>query len=132
MPSQLSALVLLVEDDDLLHPNLEDVLSDAGFEVKLAKNGSEAISLLESQPDAIRGLITDVDLGPGPDGWHVARRGRELNPELPVVYMSGGSAHEWSSHGVPKSILVAKPFALAQIVTAISTLINAADSSPHN
>jgi CheY-like chemotaxis protein len=131
MPTQTSALILLVEDDEFVSPSLEDALSDGGFEVKLAKNGEEALALLESHKAAIRGLVTDINLGKGPDGWEVARHARELIPELPIVYMSGAQTnHEWTSHGVPHSVFVAKPFALAQIVTAISTLINDADSSP--
>jgi hypothetical protein len=38
--------------------------------------------------------------------------------------MSGDSAGDHTSQGVPDSIMVQKPFAAAQIVTAVSTLIN--------
>jgi FixJ family two-component response regulator len=81
------------------------------------------------QPNS--GLVTDIRLGTGPDGWDVARTARERNPELPIVYMTGDSAIAWPSHGVPKSILLQKPIAAAQLVTAISTLLNGVDSSPH-
>ena len=47
---------------------------------------------------------------------------------MPVVYMSGDSSPEWSAKGVPTSLMVAKPFAPAQIITAVSTLLNAADT----
>jgi FixJ family two-component response regulator len=74
-------------------------------------------------------LITDVNL-PGPvTGWDIAHRARELNPGLPVIYMTGGAGHEWSAHGVPESLLVTKPFALAQVVTAVAQLMNAASSA---
>lgn len=99
--------------------------------MRLARTGAEGLALLESLKEVIRGLITDIDLGKGPDGWDVARHARELLPDLPIVYMSGRNGQEWTSHGVPKSVFLTKPFALAQIVTAISTLINAADSTPH-
>ncbi len=120
-------MLLLVEDDVLQRVAIQDFLSDGGFEVKEAANAADGIALLESYKDTIRGLITDINLGDGADGWDVARRGRELIPELPVVYMSGASADDWTSRGVPKSVFVAKPLAPAQIVTAISTLINVAD-----
>ena len=58
----------------------------------------------------------------------MARRARELVPNMPVIYMSGDSSHEWSSKGVPNSLMVAKPFAPAQIITPVSTLLNAADT----
>ena len=59
------------------------------------------------------------------DGWEVARHAREIDPALPVVYMNGGSAEDWGSKGVPNGIVLAKPFAPAQLVTAISQLLNA-------
>src|SRR5580698_6841146 len=101
-------LLLLVEDDEAVLSIVEDALREGGFEPKVASNGSEAIEILASQTSVLRGLITDIDLGAGPDGWTVARRGRELIPTLPVVYMSGASADEWPSKGVPHSTLLAK------------------------
>ena len=69
---------------------------------------------------------TDVNLAPKKlTGWDVARRARELTGDIPIVYMSGASGHEWTSHGVPNSVLIAKPFAIGQIVTAVSQLLNA-------
>jgi DNA-binding response OmpR family regulator len=58
------------------------------------------------------------------DGWAVARTAREIDPEFPVVYMTGAAADQWPVQGVPNSILLAKPFAPAQLVTAISNLLN--------
>lgn len=59
------------------------------------------------------------------DGWEVARHARELTPNFPVVYMSGDSAHEHTVQGVPESVMIQKPFAPAQLVTAMSMLLNA-------
>ena len=58
------------------------------------------------------------------DGWEVARRAREIDPGFPIVYSSGMSAAEWPSKGVPHSIMLEKPFAPAQLVTAIAQLLN--------
>jgi hypothetical protein len=80
----------------------------------------------------LRGLITDINLGDGPDGWEVAKRGRELIPTLPVVYMSGASGQDWPPKGVPHSTLLAKPFAPAQHITAISVLLNTRTSPQSN
>jgi CheY-like chemotaxis protein len=71
-------------------------------------------------------LVTDINLGSGElDGWDVARHAREIEPQFPVVYMSGIEADQWASKGVPNSIMLAKPFAPAQLVTAVSQLLNA-------
>ncbi len=47
---------------------------------------------------------------------------------MPVVYMSGDRSDDWASKGVPHSIMVAKPFAVAQVITAVVTLLNEADT----
>ncbi|WP_066723828.1 response regulator [Sphingomonas pituitosa] len=122
-------LVLLVEDEPMLLINAQDVLEDGGFEVVDASNGEDALRILEADVDKVAGLITDVRLGAGTSGWDVARRARELKPTMPVVYMTAESGEDWSAHGVPKSILVQKPFAPAQLLTAISTLINESATS---
>lgn len=121
-------ILLLVDDEPAILSLLNEVLVEGGFEVLLAHNGAQAMAMLEKDSKGLRGLITDVDLGQGPDGWEVARHARELNHEIPVVYMSGASAHDWASHGVPNSTIVAKPFAPAQIITAISALLNVTDA----
>jgi len=121
-------MVLLVEDDEATRLVIEETLGEGGFKVIVATNGDDALAALQSQNDTLRGLITDINLGSGPDGWAVARKARELCPDLAVVYMSGADGNNWSSQGVPHSTLIAKPFAPAQIITAIASLLNAEDS----
>lgn len=41
---------------------------------------------------------------------------------MAVVYMTGDSAADWASEGVPSSVMVQKPFAMAQLITAVSSL----------
>ena len=60
------------------------------------------------------------------DGWEVAKEARKIDAGLPVIYMTGAAADQWAPHGVPNSILLTKPFAPAQLVTAVSSLLNAA------
>ena len=121
-------IVLVVEDEQLLRELVEPALADAGYSVLLAHNGSEALKYLEereSEQTPLRALVTDVQLGPGPSGWEIAKRARELHPEIPVVYVTGAAAAEWPSKGVPNSLIIQKPFAPAQVVTAVSQLLNA-------
>jgi DNA-binding response OmpR family regulator len=122
-------MVLIVEDDQLIQDLVDEALGEAGFDRAIAKSGEEAVTLLERDREKYRALVTDVNLLGKLDGWEVARRAREINPELPVVYMTGAAANQWASHGVPNSILLNKPFAPAQLVTAVSQLLNAGSAS---
>jgi hypothetical protein len=54
------------------------------------------------------------------------RRVCHLNPPLPVLYVSGDSGAEWSANGVPNSLRLQKPSAIAQLVAAVTTLLNQA------
>ena len=73
-----------------------------------------------------RALVTDINLLGRIDGWEVAKRAREIDPAFPVIYMTAAAADQWASHGVPNSTLLTKPFAPAQLVTAVSQLLNTA------
>jgi DNA-binding response OmpR family regulator len=126
-PETAPVVVLVVEDEFLVQEVVRPALENAGFDVLVAFRGDEAVEILEKDdPGAIRALVTDVDLRTKITGWNVAKRARELHPDIPVVYTTGGTADEWSANGVPNSILLAKPFAPAQVVTAVSQLLNAA------
>jgi DNA-binding response OmpR family regulator len=116
---------LVVEDDQLLQRVVEETLTDGGFDIVIAASGENAVELLDIADGKYRALVTDVNLGRDRmNGWDVARRAREIDSNFPVVYMSGDSAEDWSSRGVPDSIMLSKPFAPAQLVTAVSQIIN--------
>jgi DNA-binding response OmpR family regulator len=121
------AAILVVEDDTSIQAVVEEALSDGGFEIVISSSGEDAAELLGASDAKFRALVTDIDLGRDKlDGWEVARRAREINPTFPIVYMSGSGAEDWASKGVPHSVMIAKPFAPAQLVTAVAQLLNAA------
>ena len=123
MENQL--VILVVEDDQLLQSFVEESLADGGFEIVITSCGENAVELLDASEGKFRALVTDINLGQDKiDGWDVARHAREVDPNFPVVYMSGNDAGDWASKGVPNSIMLAKPFAPAQLVTAVSQLLN--------
>jgi CheY-like chemotaxis protein len=130
-PNPIPILVLLVDDEPMILHLLEDALEEGGYAVASASGSEQAIEMLNRKVDEYRAIVTDINMGRGqPSGWDVAKRARELISDIPIVYMTGDSAGEWTANGVPHSILITKPFAPAQVVTAVSQLINAAGSAP--
>ncbi len=121
-------LILFVDDEPLIFETVKETLEDGGFTVRPEHTADAALQALEECDGQLAGLITDVNLGSKVTGWDIAKRARELRPDLPIVYTSGFAAGDWSAQGVPHSLVVPKPFAPAQIVTAISSLINKAAS----
>jgi CheY-like chemotaxis protein len=121
--SELPA-ILIIEDDRDIQAIVEEALADGGFDSAIADSGEEAVALLRSDEVKYRALVTDINLPGRLDGWDIARVAREIDPAFPIVYMTGAGADDWPSKGVPNSILLNKPFAPAQIVTAVSQLLN--------
>lgn len=122
--------ILIVEDEPLILLDVETGLQEAGFEVVAAHNAAEAIAAFDAEPDRFKALVTDIRLGAGQSGWDLARHLRQAKPTLPVIYISGDSAVHWGAEGVPGSVMISKPFALPQIITALSTLLNAQPPAP--
>ncbi len=116
-------VILVVEDDQEIQSIVEDALTEGGFEPAIAPSGEEAVTLLRGNKGSYRALVADVTLRGRMDGWEVAKQAREIDPEFPIIYMTGAGAGKWPSRGVPNSILLEKPFAPAQVVTAVSQLL---------
>jgi CheY-like chemotaxis protein len=118
-------IVLIVEDDALVQGLVADALTEGGFATAVAPSAEEAVTLLKGKVADYRALVTDIRLTGSMSGWEIAKQAREMDPTFPVVYIKGAAANDWASHGGPNSLLLEKPFAPAQLVTAISQLLNA-------
>jgi CheY-like chemotaxis protein len=122
-------VVLLVEDEPLVLLVAQDALEAGGYTVVPVQLASEALEVLDSRISELSGLVTDIRLPGGPDGWEIARHARELKADIPVVFATADSAADWPVKGVPNSVVVQKPYAGAQLLTALSTLMTTADTN---
>lgn len=113
--------ILVVDDETLVRLAIVEALHDGGYTVIEAADGNAALEQIEGAEE-LRGLVTDVRM-PGASGWEVAHSARERFPLLAIIYVTGDSAHEWSANGVPQSIVLQKPFADAEVVSAMAGLL---------
>jgi len=121
-PERSQVKLLVVDDEDFVRELLRDILEGEHCEVRVAENGSEALSLFrEMEFDAV---FTDVGM-PGMSGWELAREIRQLNTRIPIAVITGwGEAvgsNEQKAAGV--DWVVAKPFTadrVAELVREIS------------
>lgn len=128
--SNPSVCVLIAEDEVMIADLIEATLEDEGLTAKVAHSGQEALTVLKAEPTGFHILITDIRVGPPPDGWAVAHAAREANPAIGVIYITGDSMEEWRANGVPDSVLITKPFVPAQIVAAVMALLNKPAGTP--
>lgn len=117
--------VLVVEDEPSVLLFLEEGLDERGFAVISARNGGEALHILGSGLEDIAVLVADIRIGEGIDGWEIARCARDIDPELPIVYITGDSAGGYEEQGVEDSRLLQKPFTRIELADAINELIAA-------
>ncbi len=82
--------ILVVEDEDLVRVLVEEILTHTGYNVVLAANGEEALSIVADMNQRIELLLTDIIM-PGMNGRDLYLKLRERFPELKVLYMSGYS-----------------------------------------
>jgi DNA-binding response OmpR family regulator len=129
MSATQAVAVLYVEDQPFIRDLVALDFEDAGFEVLTVADGTAALDALKGNVVPFRALITDVNLGDKLDGREIARRARELNRALPVMYVSGASGHEWKARGVPDSIMIVKLFTPAQLLGAITSLLKKASTA---
>ncbi len=113
--------VLLVDDNFVFNLETCEFLQARGFDVEATYNADAAIAAID-RSERLSGLVTDIDLGPGPDGFAVARHARSRYPHLPVVYVSANPDLS-PAQGVDGAVFIFKPLDPALIVVALDRAI---------
>jgi CheY-like chemotaxis protein len=115
MPTDLR--ILIVEDQPLLLLDLADQLLDFGHHAVTAGTARTAARLIDTNIDA---LVTDIELGDGPDGLALARLAAKAHPGLPIVVVSGG-VRPTHAQLPPGAQFLPKPYRVSDILAAIDT-----------
>jgi signal transduction histidine kinase/CheY-like chemotaxis protein len=126
-PASLS--ILVVDDEKEVGSVLNELLSDEGHRVRVAEDGSKAISLLEKyQFDAV---ITDLGMR-GLTGWDVASAAKRVNPKLPVIMLTGwvDSVLGKESERRTVDMVLSKPTKRDELMKAIIQVVSQKGVSP--
>jgi two-component system, cell cycle sensor histidine kinase and response regulator CckA len=112
--------VLLVEDERAVRGVVRRQLERAGYAVREAASGAEALRLVLDGADPIDVVLTDVVM-PEQNGRVLAERIARIRPELRVVFMSGYTDDEIVRRGLltPGAVLLQKPFTPEALAAAI-------------
>ncbi|HEY1887560.1 MAG: response regulator [Roseiarcus sp.] len=124
-PVEISAKILLAEDDNDMRRFLVKALQNAGYDVTSYDNGLSAYNRLREEPFEL--LLTDIVM-PEMDGIELARRATELDPEIKVMFITGFAAVALNSaNAAPKDArILSKPFHLRDLVNEVERLLKAA------
>jgi two-component system, cell cycle sensor histidine kinase and response regulator CckA len=116
--------VLLVEDREAVRVLTERILGDAGYRVRTASDGADALARYDGAGD-FDVLVTDVVM-PGVSGQELADVLRERRPGLPVVFVSGYT----EDHVVEDArrdgatAFVEKPFSADELLHAVRAVLD--------
>ncbi len=118
--------IIVVEDNDSARAVVRRILDQAGFTVSVARDGEEALSLIQKVPGPPDLFLTDVVM-PGMTGPQLLRKVRERWPNLRFLFMSGylgdiAQEHEFD----PTTDLITKPFTPEMLLERIESRMRAA------
>lgn len=116
--------ILVVEDNQALRAAFQDILQAAGYRVISASDGREALDLFHGQNTKVNLLISDIHM-PEMNGFTLAERLRQTDPEIKVLMMSGQRPEE--ADDVPASIPIdgwlQKPIGLRDFTRSVNELL---------
>ncbi|MGR3885492.1 ATP-binding protein [Pseudomonas sp. 1152_12] len=117
--------VLIVEDDPAVRILVCAVLKELGYAFVEAGDADTALPIIESE-QRIDLLISDVGL-PGMNGRQMAEIGRQIRPELKVLFITGYAEHAAVRGGFldPGMQLITKPFTFDLLTAKVREMIQA-------
>lgn len=115
--------VLVVDDEEMVRRLAARMLLQLGYRVLQAKDGQDAIRVLQRAASRINGVLTDLampELGGRGLGETIAR----CWPQIRVLYMSGFPAQRMVNEGAldPSHPFIQKPFTSEQLGRKIQEL----------
>ncbi|WP_434771888.1 ATP-binding protein [Pseudomonas entomophila] len=118
--------VLVVEDNLDIGSFAEQILQDHGYRVSWARNGEEALDLLDNHDAGVSAVFSDVMM-PGMNGLALAKAIRQRHPPLPVILTSGYS-DVIAERGVQGFPFIAKPYSAEQVCALLDKLLAQVDA----
>jgi two-component system, OmpR family, response regulator len=120
--SDRQARVLVVDDEENITFLLDSALRHFGYDVKVARNGREALAEVDAfAPDV---MLLDVMM-PELDGFEVVRRLRLDGKKVPVLFLSAKDATDDKVRGLTLGgdDYVTKPFSLEEVMARVQVIL---------
>ena len=119
------AKILIIDDEKAICNTLKEILSFEKYEVDIANDGAEGVKKAETGNYDL--VLSDIKM-PKMDGIEVLQKLQEMNPDLPVVMISGHGTIETAVDALKKGAYdyISKPPDLNRLLV---TVRNALDRS---
>jgi DNA-binding response OmpR family regulator len=121
----MSKKVLIIDDEETIRKFLRIHLSKAGYEVKEAADGEQA--MVQLKKDRFDVLICDIMM-PKKSGWEVLKEVR-LNPEtreIPVIVLTAKNEDDdmFKGYELGATYYITKPFTKSQLFFGLNTIFD--------
>ncbi|MFN7821396.1 MAG: sigma-54-dependent transcriptional regulator [Bacteroidota bacterium] len=117
------AVILIIDDEKSIRNVLKDILQHEGYQVEEAPDGEQGIKLFSSKSFDL--VLCDIKM-PKIDGMDVLQQIMELNPEVPVIMISGHGTIETAVEAVKKGAFdfISKPPDLNRLLITIRNALD--------
>ena len=115
-----TARLLIVDDDDDVRMVAAAMVEELGYQVESAASGAEALSLAEQEPFAL--MLTDIAM-PGMSGVELARRMREVAPDMKIAFASGYADIQTFGEELASEIVLKKPYRMHEVAARIEAML---------
>lgn len=109
--------VLIVEDEEEILSFVDMLLTDEGYQVKLARNGDEGLQSIRDERPGV--ILLDLTMPGIEPGEFTARVRSEFGPGIPVVILSAGRDLEEKVREIGADDFLAKPFDVGDLVAKV-------------
>ena len=121
-----SERILLVEDDEDLLEAMSATLSDFGYRVVCARNGTEALRILDSGQEFDL-LFSDIAMPNGPNGIELAGEARRRSKEIKILLTSGYAKDVLARHtALGEFPIMQKPFQISDLAKRVRSVLQGA------
>jgi CheY-like chemotaxis protein len=130
MPGYRPGFILFVDDEPELRTIAKMILENEGYRVQEASSGREALELFKAQSAAVGLVITDVIM-PNMDGLTLSAELHKLDPELPIILLSGQVMEEdlWAPGNAGLRYLK-KPYKMQELQGAVLDMLGPPEKAP--
>jgi two-component system cell cycle sensor histidine kinase/response regulator CckA len=122
--------ILVVDDEPMALKLVQSILEKRGFQVLASTSPKQAVELFQAEQDKIELLISDIVMAEM-DGTALAGRLVSMNPDLPVLFMSGFVTENEiaDTNAISQFAFIRKPFRPATLVQAVQKMLTGDDQT---
>jgi DNA-binding response OmpR family regulator len=114
--------IIVVEHEVIVRLAVSDYLRKCGYRVLEAIDGAEAQAIMKAS-EPVKIAVVDVNLGPGINGFELAKWIRENCPGVRIVLTSGIWKMVETAHDLCDGPMLKKPYSHAELVDRIRRLL---------